>query len=179
MNRTRVAMAAMVATLVWACGKSEAKRRSEIESCSAITLDAAGISNCLMAQYRWKPDAAGAAAKARQHELDSAAAHQRDSLWTLTSAQHRRDLASCMARAGDVSRCLTDNYAWDPGRATTAFDSVWHLDGRKHQQEVAACRKQGNANPSNCLMLYYKWDPKHAIAINDSLERARIRAMNR
>jgi hypothetical protein len=169
----------MVATLVWACGKSEAKRRSEIESCSAITLDAAGISNCLMAQYRWKPDAAGAAGKARQHELDSAAAHQRDSLWTLTGAQHRRDLASCMARAGDVSRCLTDNYAWDPGRATTAFDSVWHLDGRKHQQEVAACRKQGNANPSNCLMLYYKWDPKHAIAINDSLERARIRAMNR
>ncbi|HUL48566.1 MAG TPA: hypothetical protein VLT79_00985 [Gemmatimonadales bacterium] len=179
MKLTRLAVIGVATSLVCACGKSEAKRRAEIESCSAITLDAAGISNCLIAQYRWKPDAAGAAAKTRQHELDSVAAHQRDSLWTVTSAQHRRDLSSCLSRAGDVSRCLTDNYAWEPARATAAFDSVWHLDGRKHQQEVAACRKQGNANPSNCLMLYYKWDPKHAIAVNDSLERARIRAMNR
>jgi len=170
----RVLVAGLVAG---ACGKSEAKKGEEIKNCSAISLDAPGISTCLIVQYRWDSATALVAARARQHELDSIATFQRDSLWTIDAAKHRTDLSACVKDGGDIGRCLQDNHGWDPDHASAAFDSVWHHDAAKHRDAVRACQRQRKSNVSSCLVLYYKWDSKHALALGDSLERERMKAI--
>ena len=161
------------------CGKSEAARRKEVQNCSAVTLDAAGISQCLVVQYHWKEPEAGTAGHARQHELDSVETRQRDSAWAVGAPQRHEELANCRKRAGDVARCLTDQYAWTGERATAASDSLWKANSREHAREEALCRRQKKSSAGSCLMLYYKWDPRHALALDDSIERARIRRLNR
>lgn len=163
--------------LLAACGKSEAKKGEEIKNCSAISLDAPGISTCLIVQYRWDSAMALTAARTRQRELDSIAAFQRDSAWALEAAKHTKDLSGCIKDGGDVSRCLQDNHGWDAEHAAAAFDSLWHHDAPKHRDAIRACQRQRKSNVSSCLVLYYKWDSKHALAVGDSLERERMRAI--
>jgi hypothetical protein len=167
---------ALVSVLLAACGKSAKTRHNEIENCSAITLDAAGITKCLTEQYRWKTSDAVAAGQARQHQLDITAQHQRDSVWTVGTARHRAELATCSSQGGDVGRCLTDRYGWDADHATAAFDSVWNRQSSRHVQEIRTCQRKTNLRLGSCLQLYYKWDPRHALALDDSLERAKMRA---
>jgi len=162
-------------TLVAGCAKPEAKKREEIRNCSAISLDAPGISACLVAQYHWSQPDAQTAGRAQEHALDSVAAFERDSAWHADAAKHREELASCARAGGEVGRCLEDNYGWTPERASAAFDSVWHTAATKHRDEIRRCEAQRKGSVGSCLMLYYKWDPKHALALNDSLERAKLR----
>ncbi len=117
----RIIVALALSSLVLASCKTEARKRAEIRNCSAISFDAPGIARCLVAQYRWKQSAAAVAGQARQHELDSIATVQRDSLWRIDAARHREELSRCAAAGGDVSRCLQENFAWDPDRAGATF----------------------------------------------------------
>jgi len=169
---------ALASLAIAACGKSEAKKHEEILSCSTSSLDARGISACLVAMYRWKEAEAAVAGRVRQREVDSIARLQRDSLWRLDAARHRQELAKCAPQGGDVARCLGDNFAWDPERATTTFDSVWHAEAPQHRGQIQRCALQRKSSVGSCLMLYYKWDPKHALALDDSLVRAKMRAQN-
>src|SRR5256885_14901276 len=91
--------------------KSEGKKREEIRNCSAISFDAPGIARCLVAQYRWKQSAAAAAGQARQHELDSIATVQRDSLWRIDAARHPEGLQRRGAAGGAAAGCLHGDIA--------------------------------------------------------------------
>jgi hypothetical protein len=168
----------LIALAATSCGKSEARKRQEVKDCGAISLDAPGISRCLVAQFRWDSATAQRAGVARQRELDSIAAFQRDSAWALDAKRHHQELAQCAARGGDVARCLGDNYGWDDRRAAATFDSLWQRDAAKHRDAVRFCERQKRkANMASCLMLQYQWDSKHALALQDSIERAKIRAL--
>jgi hypothetical protein len=162
--------------LVAGCAKPEATKREEVHNCSAISLDAPGISACLVAQYHWREADAQAAGRAQEHTLDSVAGFERDSAWHADTKKHREELASCARGGGDIDRCLEDNYGWTPERAGATADSIWRGAAPKHRDEIRRCEAQRKGNVGSCLMLYYKWDPKHALALNDSLERAKIRA---
>ena len=170
-----VVFSALVA-LASACAKPEATKREEIRNCSAISLDATGISACLVAQYHWREADAQAAGHSQEHTMDSVAAVERDSAWHADAAKHREELASCNRSGGDIDRCLEDNYGWTPERAGATFDSIWRVATPKHREEIRRCEAQRKSNVGSCLILYYKWDPKHALALNDSLERAKMRA---
>ena len=169
------ALCALLA-LTAGCAKPEATKREEIRNCSAISLDAPGISACLVAQYHWREADAQGAGRAQEHALDSVGAFERDSAWHADAAKHREELASCARGGGDIDRCLEDNHGWTPERASAAADSLWRGAAPKHREEIKRCMAQGKGNVGSCLVLYYKWDSKHALALNDSLERAKIRA---
>ena len=158
------------------CSKSEAKLRQETKDCSAISLDAPGISACLVARFKWDPAKATAAGTARQHELDSIAAFQKDSIWRMDEKAHRKELADCAAGGGDLARCLENTHGWDEQRAVTIADSLWRRDTPKHRSEVQNCQRQRKSSLGSCLMLYYKWDSKRALALDDSIARAKAKA---
>jgi hypothetical protein len=169
---------ALLSLAVVSCGKSEARLHQEVKDCSAITLDAAGISACLVARFKWAPAKATPAGVARQHELDSVAAFQRDSVWQASEKRHRTELAGCTTGGGDLARCLENTHGWDEQRAVSAADSMWRHDAPKHRTQVQACQRQRKSSVASCLILYYKWDPKRAFALADSVERAKIKAYN-
>jgi hypothetical protein len=177
MRRT-VAGIALAGLALAACGKSQKAKLAEVQNCSAITLDAAGISRCLAEQYRWSGAEAAATAQARQRELDSISAQQRDSLWKMDVGKHHTQLVTCASQNGDVGRCLTDQYGWDSPHAAVAFDSVWRRQAPRHMEEMRACQRRIKERLGSCLMLYYKWDPKHALALDDSIARARFNSPN-
>jgi hypothetical protein len=160
------------------CGKSATKLGQEVKECSAITLDAPGISRCLVAQFRWAPAKATAAGVARQHELDSIAAFRKDSTWQADAKAHRQELAGCATGGGDLARCLENAHGWDAQRAAATTDSLWRQEAPKRRSEIQACQRQRNSSVGSCLMLYYKWDPKRALAFDDSVTRAKIKASN-
>jgi hypothetical protein len=167
----------LIALAGLACS-SAGRKRSQVVNCSAISLDATGIARCLVAQYRWKEDAARAAGIARQAELDSIARFQRDSAWSADGKRHHDEATKCAAARGDIGRCLTETYGWDDEHATAAFDSVWRSESARHAREVRECQRKGTERVGSCLMLWHGWDPRHALAVDDSMERAKIRAMN-
>lgn len=171
---TAVALLGLAAV---SCGKSAARLRQEVKDCSAISLDAAGISACLVAQFRWKEPKAAAAGVARQHELDSIAKFQADSLWQADAKAHRKELTACGAAGGEVARCLENNYGWDGQRAVATVDSLWRQDAATHRTQIQRCQRQKKSSVGSCLILYYKWDSKRAFALDDSLTRAKMKAM--
>src|SRR2546430_10478955 len=71
MRRTKLGLTMLCVLAAMSCGKSEARKLSEVRSCSAITMDAAGAANCLVLQYRWKKDQALTAAPRLPHQQDS------------------------------------------------------------------------------------------------------------
>lgn len=158
------------------CSKSESKLRQEVKDCSAITLDAAGISGCLVARFQWAPAKATQAGVTRQRELDSTAAFRRDSVWQVDAKAHRKELASCATGGGDLARCLENAHGWDEQRAVSTADSLWRQEAPKHRTQIQACQRQRKSSVGSCLILYYKWDPKRAFALADSVERAKMRA---
>jgi hypothetical protein len=172
---TRLALLGLAAV---SCGKSEAKLRQQVKDCSAISIDAAGISACLVAQFRWDSVRAAVAGVARQRELDSTAAFQRDSLWAMDAKRHEKELTSCASAGGEVARCLENNYGWDEPRAVATADALWQHDASKHKIQVQNCQHQRKSNVGSCLVLYYKWESKRALALEDSLARAKMKAMN-
>jgi hypothetical protein len=158
------------------CGKSEATLRHEIKSCSAVTLDAPGISKCLVAQFKWDSSKAAAAGAVRQRELDSISAFQKDSIWKMDEKTHRKELADCAAGGGDLARCLENSHGWDEQRAVSVADSLWRREAPKHRSQIQNCQRQKKSSVGSCLMLYYKWDSKRALALDDSVMRAKARA---
>jgi len=174
---TRIAVFIACLGLAVAC-TSEEKKHEQVRNCGAISLDAPGIARCLVAQYRWKEDAARTAGIERQRELDSLARWQRDSAWSAGGSRHHQEVSQCAAARGDIGRCLTETYGWDDEHAAAAFDSVWRTNSAQHAKDIRDCQRKSKANVGSCLMLYYKWEPKRALAVDDSIARAKMRALN-
>lgn len=166
---------ALLSLAAVSCSKSEAKLHQEVKDCSAITLDAAGISGCLVARFKWDPARATKAGVTRQHELDSIATFKRDSVWRADATAHRQEVAGCATGGGDLARCLENAHGWDEQRAISTADSLWRQEAPRHRTQIQACQRQRKSSVGSCLILYYKWDPKRAFALADSVERARMR----
>jgi hypothetical protein len=176
--RSITANLALLSLTAVSCGKSATKLGQEVRDCSAITIDAPGISRCLVAQFRWAPAKATAAGVARQRELDSIAAFRKDSAWQADAKAHRLELAGCATGGGDLARCLENAHGWDAQRAAATTDSLWRQEAPKRRSEIQTCQRQRQSTVGSCLMLYYKWDSKHALAFDDSVMRAKIKASN-
>jgi hypothetical protein len=173
MARTPVWWLALVCVALAGCGKSEAKKLAEVQQCSAITVDATGAAECLVLQYRWKQAEALAAATAYQRQQDSAAQARADAAWRAAAERHGRELRACAADpSGQVVRCLVAA-GWAEARARAADDSLWRRDAARHREQLGRCTRQRQMQAGACLQLYYKWSPERALAVDDSIRRAR------
>lgn len=165
---------ALCSTVALAC-KSEATKRAEVKTCSAIAIDAKGAAQCLVAQYRWNLHTATLAATAYKRETDSLARIAADSAWRIEGPRHQQEVVSCATDpSGEVARCL-EGYGWADARAIAAADSQWRADAPKHRDELARCAHVRDMQAGACLQLHYKWSPEHALAVDDSIRRARMR----
>jgi hypothetical protein len=160
--------------LALAC-KSAAKKAAEVRECSRITMNAQGAAQCLVLQFKWKQAAALTAATQYQSEQDSLAQFKADSTWRGASAQHQREIALCAKDpSGEAARCLI-TFGWAEARATATADSLWRHDATKHHRELVDCTRRPKIQAGACLQLYYKWSPERALAVDDSMRRAKLR----
>ncbi len=165
-------VALMTALTLAGCSKTERGQAQDVERCSAVNTQAQLIALCLISDYGWNEADADAAAKVREHQLDSARAFQLDSIWTLDAAKHQAEMRNCQSDPRMVD-CLI-LFGWPEERAAAATEAQWRADAPRHQREVQDCvRRQRGANIASCLMLYYKWPDRRALLANDSLQRAR------
>jgi len=167
-----IALSCAVALAGGACSKART-RRSEVVECSSISLDAKGTTQCLVGLYKWRLPEAQKAATARARELDSLKTWQEDSVWAIDAAKHRRDLQRCASSDDQLKGCLLVS-GWPLRRVNAAKDSLWKAELPKHRHELQTCMAKRDFNLSSCLTLYYKWDPDRALAIADSVTRARL-----
>jgi hypothetical protein len=175
MRRTKAGLATLLALGAVACGKSEARKMEEVRSCSAITMDAKGAAQCLVLQYKWKQAEALAAATQVQRQQDSIAQAHADSSWQADAARHQKEVRQCADDpSGDVTRCLI-GYGWADARAKATEDSLWRHNLSRHREQVLACTRQRKMQAGACLQLYYKWSPERALAVDDSIGRAKMR----
>jgi hypothetical protein len=175
MRWTKVCCAAVPALFALACAKSAAKKAAEVRECSHITMDAQGAAQCLVLQYKWKQPQALAAATKYQQEQDSVAQFHADSTWRADASRHKKEIAQCAKDpSGEVARCLI-GFGWAEARAAATADSLWRHDASQHRSEVAKCTQQRKMQPGACLQLYYKWSPERALAVDDSIRRAKMR----
>ncbi len=174
MHWTKAWLPAALAGSLVGCGKSEAKKLEEVRECSAITMDAKGAAQCLALQYKWKQSEALAAATAYQHQQDSLAQLRADSAWRADAARHKKEIAQCARDpSGEVARCLA-GYGWAEPRAKATDDSVWRGDAATHRQQIKSCSNRRGVGVGACLQLYYKWSPERALALDDSIRRAKL-----
>jgi hypothetical protein len=170
-----VGLAVLPALTTLGCGKSEAKKLEEVRACSAITMDAKGAANCLVLQYEWKQDEARTAAQRFERERDSIAQLTADANWRINAARHTKETEECAADpSGDMVRCLL-GYGWAEPRAKATEDSVWAANVPKHRKEVQSCASRRDMQVGACLQLYHKWNPERALAVDDSIRRAKLR----
>jgi hypothetical protein len=175
MRWTKAWCAATAALVGLACGRSAARAAKEVRACSAITMDAKGAAQCLVLQYGWKRPQAETAALAFQRQQDSLAQVAADSGWRADAARHKREAQECANDpSGEVARCLV-GYGWADARAARAADSLWQRDAGQHRAQVLQCVTQRRMQPGACLQLYHKWSPERALAVDDSLRRAKMR----
>lgn len=175
MRWTTRCLAAALTLPLGACGKSAATLAGEVRSCSAITIDAKGAAQCLVLQYKWKQKKADSAATVFQRQQDSTAQVKADSAWRAEGARHAKEADGCARDpSGEVARCLV-GYGWAEARAAATADSLWRRDGTKHRQELTRCAVGRNPQVGSCLQLYYKWSPERALAVDDSIRRARMK----
>jgi hypothetical protein len=155
-----------------ACSKSSGDRAVEVESCSVTSTRAAAIAQCLR-EIGWKAAAAESAGRAQEHEVDSVKA-EIGSLAARADSQHGSELQECDRRLVDLKFCLITKYGWDEDQATKTDDSVWSTRSTEHEREVRACLGRRGVGTGACLQLYYKWLPRRALALDDSIRRANL-----
>ncbi len=175
MHGTKAWIATGVVVAALACRKSEARKLEEVRACSAITMDAAGAANCLVLQYKWKKNQALTAATRFAHEQDSLEQFKADSAWRADRGRHAKEISQCAVDpSGDMTRCLL-GYGWAEERAQATEDSTWRANASKHRQEIGSCSRRRDMQAGACLQLYYKWNPARAMAVDDSIRRAKMR----
>ena len=172
---TRSRFTAALTLVLLACGKSASRKAAEVRECSAITMDAKGAAQCLVLQHNWKQTEALRAATAYQQHEDSLNQTRADSTWRADAGRHAKEVSACAADpSGEVVRCLV-GYGWADARAAAAADSLWRHDAGTHKNELTRCLVQRNMQPGACLQLYYKWSPERALAVDDSIARAKMK----
>ena len=174
MRSTQWSLVVVLPTVVVGC-KTASKKLAEVRSCSAITIDAKGASQCLVLQYKWSKAEADRAAGAFQRQEDSVAQVSADSGWRAAAAQHEREVRQCAEDpSGEVVRCLL-GFGWADARAKGAADSLWRRDAPKHRDQVLRCTRQKQMQAGACLQLYYKWNPERSLTVDDSIRRVQMR----
>ena len=166
-----VAAACLVAVAA-GCGKSPEERREEVLECSRVNSQAELIALCLVSDHKWEDSAADRAGAGRAHELDSIRQFQEDSAWDVDRVQHRADVRGCTG--GDQMRECLRSRGWPDARALRTADSLWAADGVRHRDQVRRCASQRTAPIASCLVLNYRWSNERALAIQDSIVRARL-----
>ena len=157
-----------------ACAKSAAKKAAEVRDCSRISMDAKGAARCLEVQYRWKRAEALTAATAYQQQQDSVAQGHADSAWRAAAARHKKEVEQCAKDpSGEVARCLM-GFGWADARAQATADSLWRQDAPARRNQLVTCTRQRRMQAGACLQLYYKWSPERALAVDDSIARAKM-----
>jgi hypothetical protein len=53
-------------------------------------------------------------------------------------------------------------------------DSVWNSRSAEHQRQIRTCLSRRRVGTGACLQLHYKWQPRRALALDDSIRRANI-----
>lgn len=152
--------------------KSAAAKRKDVLACSAIHPQAPEMALCLETDHSWPTSDAERAARSRQHEIDSIANVQLDSMNRADIGIHRKQINQCKSD-DDVAACL-ESLGWTTEAATVAADSAWHASDATHRTDLRRCMGQNKMSVSSCLLLYPHWPPSRALATNDSIQRARM-----
>jgi len=156
--------------LLLACGKSAQEKADDLVLCSNTERTGRGITQCLLNLGGWSRAAAESAGAARQHELDSTNA-EIAAIAARTKAERRGQVGQCDAKLVDMKDCLVNRFGWEPFSAAQADESVWVSRGKLHAREIRACGAPRSGTGA-CLQLHYKWIPRRALAVDDSLRRA-------
>ena len=159
--------------LVVACGKSAQQKASDVLTCSGAFSTGPQITQCLLREGGWSRAAAESVGRAEQHETDSAnaslAAAQAQS-----NAQRGQQIRDCDKSLVDFTSCLVTRYGWEDDKAKAADDSLWARKSPVHAREIRACAGRRGLGAGACLQLHYKWPPRRALALDDSIRRAQM-----
>lgn len=167
--------AAVVCLALGACkGKSAEERAADLQLCSALSSAPLEISQCLQGQGGWSGKAADSAANIQSRAIDSAKA-EIGTLAQRADAQHAGEVRQCDRSLVDMKTCLITRFGWEEDRATAADDSVWNSRSAEHAREIRTCAGRRGVGAGACLQLHYKWLPRRALALDDSIRRANIR----
>ena len=175
MRRIALSFAATFGLLL-ACAvpKTAEQRTTDLEACTAISTAPLEIAQCLRGRGGWSEAAADSAANQRARELDSVNA-QIGAIAARADSQHAAEVRACDARLVDMKSCLITRFGWDETRAAAIDDSTWNGAAAEHQREIRSCASRRGVGTGSCLQLYYKWLPRRALALDDSIRRANIR----
>lgn len=169
----RLSTLSVLALLLAACGKSPAERRADVEQCSTSTTSAAAITLCLRGRGGWAAAAAESAGAARARELDSVQA-KLNAIKARTDSEHTEEIHRCDQRLVDLKDCLITRFGWVEDSATRTDDSVWDSRSAEHQRQIQSCLGRNFVGTGACLQLHYKWLPRRALALDDSIRRAHL-----
>ena len=171
--RSSIRTLALLAVALAACGKSAEDKIADVETCSANRTTAAAIAQCLHDQSGWRQAAAESAGLARASELRSLQA-EIGGITARADTQHRGEVRACDRVLVDLKTCLITRYGWEEDPATAADDSVWNSRSAGHQRQIRACLGRHGVGTGACLQLHYKWQPRRALALDDSIRRANL-----
>lgn len=173
MAQSRRAFVVSVMVLA-ACGKSASERLADVENCSAVSANPATIARCLREQGGWSAAAAESAAAVHLRELDTLKS-QLGALTEHADSQHAGEVRSCDQRLVDMKTCLITRFGWEEDKAAAIDDSVWSSRSTEHERQIRNCAGRSGVGAGACLQLHYKWLPRRALALDDSIRRANIR----
>jgi len=164
------------ASFLAACGakKTAEERAGDLETCTALSTAPLEIAQCLRGRGGWSEAAADSAASQRARELDSVKS-QIGEMTARADSQHAAEVHSCDQRLVDLKSCLITRFGWDENQATAIDDSIWHSQSPEHLRQIRSCSSRRGVGTGACLQLYYKWLPRRALALDDSIRRANIR----
>jgi len=149
-------------------GKSAEERAVDLQTCSALSGAALEIAQCLQGQGGWSAKAADSAANIRARELDSVKS-QIGAMAERADSQHAGELRECDQSLVDLKTCLITRFGWEEDKATAVDDSVWNSRAGEHQREIGSCAGRRGLGAGACLQLHYKWLPRRALALDDSI----------
>jgi len=171
----RVHSLAILTILACGCtGKSAEERAADLQLCSAQTSAPLEISQCLQGQGGWSAKAADSAANIQARAIDSAKA-EIGALTERADAQHAGEVRQCDRSLVDMKTCLITRFGWEEDKATATDDSVWNSRSAEHGREIRNCAGRRGVGTGACLQLHYKWLPRRALALDDSIRRANAR----
>ena len=154
-------------------GKSADERAIDLQTCTALSSAALEIAQCLQGQGGWSAKAADSAANIRARELDSVRS-QIGAIAQRADSQHAGEVRECDRSLVDMKTCLITRFGWEEDQATAVDDSVWNSRSDEHQREIRSCAGRSGLGAGACLQLHYKWLPRRALALDDSIRRANI-----
>ncbi len=163
----------LVGVALAACGKSAQEKAADLEECSATSTKAPDITKCLKEERGWSGTAAESAGVARQRELDSVSA-QIGAITAQADSQHESEMHECDHVLVDLKSCLITRFGWDEDQATKTDDSLWTSRSVLHQRQIRSCLGSRRVGTGACLQLHYKWPPRRALALDDSIRRANL-----